>query len=379
MAEVKDKLVTVESVAALHEYNKQRVIDVAHGGTGATTAKAARENLNAAAKNKIIRTVNELEAHVESNVTEMLNGLVPHVNIIAQDKGNNSEGAMIQVADYTNEELDDTSHIKLKAAEVEVLSDMSSFSGDVKIGGELKLEGKIAIDGHIECNDMFNLKNKPICVSSDALTSLYTGTDGRERFNAFGLNTETNDLEIGFDGHKFGVYDTYLRGNNVGIYSNGQLNMSCNKLNITCSNTGENPRAYGENVELWSGCRWMGVNKNDEAVSINFTGGKVSEQPNGIVLVFSRYEYEDATKDINYNKFVDDNFHSFFIPKAQISQHNGHGTTFLLYYKSIIYNKYLHIWNDHIVGNKINQNISNEVAGENANNRMFVLRAVYGV
>lgn len=51
MAEIKDKVVTVESLSALHEYNKDTymaktgVISVDKGGTGATDATAARNNL----------------------------------------------------------------------------------------------------------------------------------------------------------------------------------------------------------------------------------------------------------------------------------------------------------------------------------------------
>jgi hypothetical protein len=51
MAEIKDKVVTVESLGALHQYNKGAyvaktdVVTVENGGTGATNASAARSNL----------------------------------------------------------------------------------------------------------------------------------------------------------------------------------------------------------------------------------------------------------------------------------------------------------------------------------------------
>lgn len=51
MAEIKDKIVTAESLSALHEYNKNAymaktdVISIEIGGTGATSAANARANL----------------------------------------------------------------------------------------------------------------------------------------------------------------------------------------------------------------------------------------------------------------------------------------------------------------------------------------------
>lgn len=51
MAEIKDKVVTVESLSALHEYNKDTymtktsVVSVKNGGTGASNATTARTNL----------------------------------------------------------------------------------------------------------------------------------------------------------------------------------------------------------------------------------------------------------------------------------------------------------------------------------------------
>lgn len=73
MAEVKDKVVTVESLSALHEYNKTKYIDkedvipIANGGTGATDASVARSNLGITPEN--IGASAEGHIHSASDIT----------------------------------------------------------------------------------------------------------------------------------------------------------------------------------------------------------------------------------------------------------------------------------------------------------------------
>lgn len=57
MAEIKDKIVTVESLSALHEHNKEtyvtktNIIPVENGGTGSSSPSVARDNLGITPEN----------------------------------------------------------------------------------------------------------------------------------------------------------------------------------------------------------------------------------------------------------------------------------------------------------------------------------------
>jgi hypothetical protein len=93
MAEIKDKIVTAESLSALHEYNKNKymdkadIISISKGGTGATTAEAALTNLG------ITATATELNFcdGVTSNIQTQLNG-----------KANSSHGTHVSYGTSTS-------------------------------------------------------------------------------------------------------------------------------------------------------------------------------------------------------------------------------------------------------------------------------------
>ena len=97
----------------------------------------------------------------------------------------------------------------------------------------------------------------------------------------------------------------------------------------------------------------------------------ILEQPNGIVLTFSRYESGAAQ---------DTNFHQFFIPKAFVLQKNGYGHTFLMVANklAVVSTKYLYINNTNITGHADN-NLTGTANGITFNNAGFVLRYVIGV
>ena len=116
---------------------------------------------------------------------------------------------------------------------------------------------------------------------------------------------------------------------------------------------------------LWTGAMYMTAGHNaplDEPIL---------KQPNGIVLVFSRY-LDGVAQENNY-------FH-FFIPKAFIAEKNGYGHTFVMAANkfAVISTKYLYINNDGITGHADN-NATGTVNGITYNNAAFVLRYVIGV
>lgn len=116
---------------------------------------------------------------------------------------------------------------------------------------------------------------------------------------------------------------------------------------------------------LWSGGMYMTATHKVELSE------PILSQPNGIVLVFSRY----ANGEVQ-----DTNFHHFFIPKAFVIQKNGYGHTFIMAANrfELISTKYLYINNTHITGHADN-NITGTANGITFNNASFVMRYVIGV
>ena len=98
---------------------------------------------------------------------------------------------------------------------------------------------------------------------------------------------------------------------------------------------------------------------------------KVSEQPNGIVLVFCYY---NGTSDTNWG------WQSFFVPKQLVALETGEGFTFTLNNGKFgsVGTKYLYINNDSVVGHADN-NLTGTGSGITYANNKFVLRYIIGV
>lgn len=123
----------------------------------------------------------------------------------------------------------------------------------------------------------------------------------------------------------------------------------------------------GAGKVLWSGGMYM-----TETHEARFSE-KVSEQPSGIVLVFSRYA-DGAVGNYGFN--------SFFVPKAFIDAQNGVGSTFNLTSSAlfgVVGAKYLYIHDDFIKGHVDNNKSGTSSSGITYNNAGFVLRYVIGV
>lgn len=98
----------------------------------------------------------------------------------------------------------------------------------------------------------------------------------------------------------------------------------------------------------------------------------VSQQDNGIVLVFSTYQNGAA---------IDANFNHFFVPKKFVEIMSGYGTAFQM--NTVNFNtigaKYLYIHDTYIKGNENNGLSGTSTSGITFNNAMYVLRYVLGV
>jgi hypothetical protein len=123
----------------------------------------------------------------------------------------------------------------------------------------------------------------------------------------------------------------------------------------------------GKNNILLAGAYYM-----NEAQTQTFIGGqKVSQQENGIVLIFSAY---------SDGKAQDYSFNTFFVPKYAISTFSGKGFNFVMSASKFGYvaTKYIYITDTTVKGNADNT-ASGTANGITYNNSAFVLRYVIGV
>ncbi len=124
-------------------------------------------------------------------------------------------------------------------------------------------------------------------------------------------------------------------------------------------------RVYGGGRLLWSGAYYM-----TEGHTINLSE-KISDQPNGISLVFSYYSDGSAK---NYD------FNSHFISKKLVENHPGAGSDFFMFANfNCVGRKYLYIHDDKIVGHSANADSGTGDSGIKYKNNYFVLRYVIGV
>lgn len=123
----------------------------------------------------------------------------------------------------------------------------------------------------------------------------------------------------------------------------------------------------GRGKLLWSGGYYM------TASHVITLAEKVSQQPTGIVLVFSRYSSSTVQ---NYH------FNHFFVSKEWVRLHGGAGCSFIMTTDGLfglMASKYLYIHDDKIGGNDVNNQSGTGTSGIVYNNAGFVLRYVIGV
>ena len=116
---------------------------------------------------------------------------------------------------------------------------------------------------------------------------------------------------------------------------------------------------------LWSGTSWP-----SDTQTVTFSG-KVSEQKNGIVLVWSRYD--SGAKD---EQFVCE-----FIPKKLVDLKDGKGFSFTMIPNSFSTScvKYVYISDGRLSGHANNTAAGSGACGLKYNNKYFCLRYVIGV
>lgn len=148
--------------------------------------------------------------------------------------------------------------------------------------------------------------------------------------------------------------------------ANGDTSVYGNSINLTANNEVRiNGTPIGGKV-LWEGAYYM---NGSQTISLS---SPISEQINGIVLVFSLYT-SGVAQDTSIN--------TFFVSKKEVELLPGAPHTFFMMINSgfsVIGSKYLYIYDDVISGHS-----TNSTAGSNNNmtfaNDRFVLRYVIGV
>ena len=140
-------------------------------------------------------------------------------------------------------------------------------------------------------------------------------------------------------------------------------NISGDNIVYSCNGITFNNRIRidGLTKVLWDGADYM------NGAQTALLGEKVSDQLNGIVLVWSGY---------SNGKVNNGDVHTQFIPKWCVEEMNGGGHAFVDPYRHI--DKYFYVYDDKIVGNNINGTNGTE-GGITYDNSHCVLRAVIGV
>lgn len=122
---------------------------------------------------------------------------------------------------------------------------------------------------------------------------------------------------------------------------------------------------HGQKV-LWEGARYMTA---DHTINLSEA---VSAQPNGIVLIFSKYADGAA---------LDNNFNTFFLPKLWVTTHKGYGNAFTMMDTNFgcACHKYLYVNDTYITGHANNSATGTGASGIIYANNKYVLRYVIGV
>lgn len=160
------------------------------------------------------------------------------------------------------------------------------------------------------------------------------------------------DTTLGRGNYDSGEGDTRIFGNNIYLTPKEKIII--------------NGKEYGAQRVLWSGASHMNAS---QTVSLAQT---ISEQPNGVVLVFSLYR-DGAAEDVSFN--------TFFVSKHEVGLFPGDPHSFFMLINagfSTVGAKYLYI-NDESIGGHEGNTQSGTASGITFNNSYFVLRYVIGV
>lgn len=164
------------------------------------------------------------------------------------------------------------------------------------------------------------------------------------------------------------AYSNFSNSQIIAISTKPVFDWSKDDFNFNVPVTIQGKKIKGSKV-LWSGANYM---TDAQTIQLN---EKISEQSNGIVLVFSRF-----SPTSNPPAALNHNFSYHFIPGIIVSSTGGYGSTFMLAHScfNTVATKYLYITDTTIKGHADNT-ASGSQSGITYNNSNFVLRYVVGV
>lgn len=230
---------------------------------------------------------------------------------------------------------------------------VSAVSDENGKGLDALLDDKLSLTGGTVTGDI-NIIHNNNSIASMSVTTNDKGeieiVDGNGSSVLVPLSAEGNTA-INFDGYLNANKNTNIYGNSVKIWSNV---------------AGLQGREYGVNKVLWDGVYFM---QESQTATLSES---ITAQPNGIVLVFSRY---------SSGKEQDSDFNYFFVPKYQVIIHDGKGSGFMMVDSTgtAMARKYLYIYDNKITGHANNIATGSTSCGITWTNNGFVLRQVIGV
>lgn len=173
-----------------------------------------------------------------------------------------------------------------------------------------------------------------------------------------------NHSAFGYGGYDKGEGSSDFYGNKIRVFSNDDIQ-------ITSPTAGLTARQYGVNKVLWSSGGWfMNASQNIQLSE------PISAQPNGIVLVWSLYDFTGNAGAYDYGLV------QHFVPKYMATDLPGVGSYFTLAINNFDYicSKCLYIYDEKIVGHDGNAvNSKSSYSGITYTNKAWVLRYVIGV
>ena len=183
--------------------------------------------------------------------------------------------------------------------------------------------------------------NENIMIDNDGISQ--KNSSGKWVTNIEILNP-SNNFELGYGGYNNKIGATNIYGNNIQLLTRGNI-------------TSNRQLKY-----LWTGAHFMNAN---QTATLN---DKISNQLNGIVLVWSKYS--NGAQNYEWN--------CFFIPKQIVTEQPGGGHAMYCIGLWPSY-KYVYINQTNITGSTANESKNNKINGVTVDSTNHVLRYVIGV